>query len=173
MDAQLKELLTGYGKIAGIWFDGMWDRPNADWRLQQTYKLIHDLQPAALVGANHHLKPFPGEDFQMFEKDLRGTAPRASTRSRDRDAAARDVRDENNAWGSTCSTTQYKARRICPPARKAAGYDANLLSNVGPMPNGRIQPEFTTRLKEMASGSERTARRSMPPAGPVPPASGA
>jgi alpha-L-fucosidase len=45
MDAQLSELLTGYGKIAGIWFDGMWDKPEADWRLAQTYSLIHQLQP--------------------------------------------------------------------------------------------------------------------------------
>src|SRR5262245_15488322 len=63
MDAQLAELLTGYGPIGGIWFDGMWDKPQADWRLQQTYKLIHDLQPAALVGSNHHQAPIAGEDF--------------------------------------------------------------------------------------------------------------
>ncbi|HWB95764.1 MAG TPA: alpha-L-fucosidase, partial [Bryobacteraceae bacterium] len=72
MDAQLKELLTGYGEIGGIWFDGMWDKPDADWRLARTYGLIHSLQPAAMVGSNHHLKPFDGEDFQMFEKDLPG-----------------------------------------------------------------------------------------------------
>ena len=72
MDAQLTELLTGYGNIAGIWFDGMWDKPKADWRLMQTYSLIHRLQPAALVGSNHHLTPFDGEDIQMFEKDLPG-----------------------------------------------------------------------------------------------------
>ena len=72
MDNQLRELLTNYGDIAGIWFDGWWDKPTADWRLQQTYSLIHSLQPAALVGNNHHRKPFDGEDFQMFEKDLPG-----------------------------------------------------------------------------------------------------
>src|SRR5574341_1167572 len=38
MDGQLKELLTNYGPIGGIWFDGMWDKPQADWRLAQTYK---------------------------------------------------------------------------------------------------------------------------------------
>ena len=68
MDAQLRELLTNYGEVADIWFDGMWDKPNADWRLGTTYGLIHSLQPAALVGCNHHKAPFPGEDFQMFEQ---------------------------------------------------------------------------------------------------------
>ena len=72
MDGQLRELLTNYGEIGGVWFDGWWDKPTADWRLQKTYNLIHDLQPAALIGNNHHRKPFDGEDFQMFEKDLPG-----------------------------------------------------------------------------------------------------
>ena len=53
----------------------MWDKPDADWRLGRTYKLIHDLAPSAMVGSNHHIKPFPGEDFQMFEKGLPGKGP--------------------------------------------------------------------------------------------------
>ena len=72
MNAQLTELLTNYGDIGGIWFDGMWDKPDADWQLDRTYALIHRLQPGALIGSNHHKLPFPGEDFQMFEKDLPG-----------------------------------------------------------------------------------------------------
>ena len=48
MDSQLTELLSGYGPIGGIWFDGMWDKPDAEWRLPRTYALIHRLQPAAL-----------------------------------------------------------------------------------------------------------------------------
>ena len=68
----LLELLTGYGEIAGIWFDGMWDNPTADWRLMQTYSLIHQLQPAALDWKQSSCDPFDGEDFQMFEKDLPG-----------------------------------------------------------------------------------------------------
>ena len=48
MDAQLAELLTTYGDIAGIWFDGMWDKKDADWRLEKTYSLIHKLLIMAL-----------------------------------------------------------------------------------------------------------------------------
>ncbi len=100
MDAQLTELLTGYGEIGGIWFDGMWDKPNADWRLAKTYKLIHELQPAALVGSNHHLKPFPGEDFQMFEKDLPGhNTTGFNDKVGDRRPAPRDVRDDERLLG--------------------------------------------------------------------------
>lgn len=48
VDAQLAELLTTYGDIAGIWFDGMWDKKDADWRLEKTYSLIHKLLIMAL-----------------------------------------------------------------------------------------------------------------------------
>ena len=100
MDNQLRELLTGYGEIAGIWFDGWWDRPDANWHLDRTYGLIHSLQPAALIGNNHHRLPFPGEDFQMFEKDLPGhkTAD-FNTTSEVGQAAARDLRHHQQRVG--------------------------------------------------------------------------
>jgi alpha-L-fucosidase len=47
-DAQLKEILTQYGSIGGIWFDGWWDRKWQDWRLKDLC-LIHELQPACLI----------------------------------------------------------------------------------------------------------------------------
>ena len=136
MDAQLSELLTGYGEIGGIWFDGWWDKPNADWRLAKTYKLIHDLQPAALVGSNHHLKPFPGEDFQMFEKDLPGhnTAGFNDKVGDRRRCPSRCARRSTTPGASTRPTARYKSTQatIVQLLVKAAGYDANLLLNVGP-----------------------------------------
>ena len=73
MNNQLTELLTNYGPIGAIWFDGVWDQPeNFDWQLEEQYALIHRLQPACLVGNNHHRTPYEGEDFQMFERDLPG-----------------------------------------------------------------------------------------------------
>ena len=151
MDAQLKELLTNYGEIAGIWFDGWWDRPEADWRLDRTYKLIHDLQPGAMVGANHHRRPFPGEDFQMFEKDL----PGRNTAGFNKDSVIGDLPLEtcetmNGAWGFNLTDRRYKStRELIQYLVRASGFGANFLLNVGPMPNGKIQPEFTARLKEM------------------------
>ena len=73
MNNQLTELLTNYGPIGAIWFDGWWDKPFDEcWQLDKQYQLIHGLQPGCLVGNNHHQKPFAGEDFQMFERDLPG-----------------------------------------------------------------------------------------------------
>jgi alpha-L-fucosidase len=153
MDAQLKELLTNYGKIGGIWFDGMWDRPKADWRLQQTYKLIHDLQPQALVGSNHHLRPFDGEDFQMFEKDL----PGKNTSGFSKESVIGNLPLEtcetmNNSWGYNANDKKFKStRELLHYLVRAAGYNANFLLNVGPMPNGKIQPEFVAHLREMGA----------------------
>ena len=151
MDQQLSELLTGYGEVGGIWFDGWWDRPDADWRLGQTYGLIHKLQPAALVGANHHRKPFPGEDFQMFEKDL----PGHNTAGFNEDSELGSLPFEmcetiNNSWGYNKTDGRHKStKQLVQLLVRAAGYDANFLLNVGPRPDGTIQPEHASRLTEV------------------------
>lgn len=151
MDAQLTELLTGYGPIGGIWFDGMWDRPKADWKLSRTYDLIHKLQPGALVGSNHHLAPIAGEDFQMFEKDLpghntNGFAPEQKVG----DLPFETCETINNTWGFNLQDNAHKSKAdLIRYLVRASGYGANFLLNVGPMPDGRIQPEHQKLLKEM------------------------
>jgi alpha-L-fucosidase len=157
MDGQLKELLTNYGPIGGVWFDGMWDRPKAEWRFEQTYKLIHSLQPAALVGSNHHLKPFPGEDFQMFEKDLPGQKTAGfNAESEVGDLPLETCETINGAWGYNANDKRFKsAKDLIHYLVKAAGYNANFLLNVGPMPNGKIQPEFADRLKQVGAWLEK------------------
>lgn len=151
MNTQLTELLTNYGKIDGIWFDGWWDRPDADWQLDRTYKLIHDLQPAALVGNNHHHKPFPGEDFQMFERDLPGQNTAGYSGTSELGYLPPETCDTMNAsWGYKITDRSYKTtRQLVHYLVRAAGMDANLLLNVGPMPNGQIQPEFAERLRQI------------------------
>jgi alpha-L-fucosidase len=157
MDGQLKELLTNYGPIGGIWFDGMWDKPQADWRLAQTYKLIHDLQPATLVGSNHHKAPIPGEDFQMFEKDLPGhNTAGFNAESEVGDLPLETCETINGAWGYNASDKRFKSTRdLIHYLVRSAGYNANFLLNVGPMANGKIQPEFVDRLKQVGSWLEK------------------
>jgi alpha-L-fucosidase len=153
LDAQLRELLTSYGEVGGIWFDGWWDKPDADWRLTQTYERIHALQPQALIGNNHHRRPFPGEDFQMFERDLPGQKTAAfNDQSEVGDLPLEMCDTINHSWGYNKSDQSYKGtREIVQLLVRAAGHDANLLLNVGPRPDGTIQPEFGQRLREVGA----------------------
>ena len=32
LDKSIEILCTSYGKVGGFWFDGMWDKPDADWQ---------------------------------------------------------------------------------------------------------------------------------------------
>lgn len=52
MDIQLEELLTGYGEICEIWFDGSWDKNARDWNVPHIYDLVKKYQPDCAVGIN-------------------------------------------------------------------------------------------------------------------------
>lgn len=157
MDGQLRELLTNYGEIGGVWFDGMWDKPGADWHLARTYGMIHQLQPQALIGSNHHKNPVPGEDFQMFEKDLPGGHTTGFNPEQGVSALPLETAETmNNSWGFNITDDHYKSTAdLIRYLVRAAGMNANFLLNVGPMPNGEIQPEFVARLKEMGKWTQQ------------------
>src|SRR5215831_12816181 len=173
MDAQLTELLTNYGPIGGIWFDGMWDRPDADWRLSQTYALIHRLQPAALIIPNHHKAPLPGEDVQTFEQDLPGANTAGFNTTEIGALPTETSLTMNGSWGFNITDRNFKSvRQLVNTLVRAAGTGTNLLLNIGPRPDGTIDPEFVQRLQAMGqwlatNGKSIYGTR----AGPVPPRS--
>ena len=148
MNTQLTELLTQYGDIGGIWFDGMWDKPDADWRLDETYSLIHRLQPGALIGSNHHKLPFPGEDFMMFERDLPGENSMGFNNTEISDVVPLEMCETmNGSWGFNIIDQNYKSvKQLVQTMVRSAGFGGNFLLNTGPMPNGKIQPENVDTL---------------------------
>jgi alpha-L-fucosidase len=161
MKNQLTELLTNYGEISGIWFDGHWDQTapegatdrssKVDWHYTEIYGLIHHLQPQCLIGNNHHLTPFAGEDFQMFEKDLPGENKGGLSYQQVAQKMPLETCETiNNSWGFNITDTTYKTnKQLIDYLVKASGYGANFLLNIGPMPNGDIQTEFKERLAYM------------------------
>ena len=148
MNTQLSELLTQYGDIGGIWFDGMWDKPDADWKLAETYALIHKLQPGALIGSNHHKMPYPGEDFMMFERDLPGENSMGFNNTGVSDQVPLEMCETmNGSWGFNLVDQEYKSvKKLTQTMVRSAGYGANFLLNTGPMLNGEIQPENVDTL---------------------------
>lgn len=166
MKNQLTELLTNYGDVAGIWFDGHWDqldndhdkenKSKVDWHYDEIYQLIHTLQPQAMVGNNHHLKPLLGEDFQMFEKDLPGGNSTGFGGQAISQLPLETCETMNNSWGYSITDRSYKSTTsLIHYLIKAAAHGSNFLLNVGPMPDGQIQPEFQTRLAEMGNWLEK------------------
>lgn len=168
MKTQLRELLTNYGDLGGIWFDGHWDQKEwdgkqfgklkVDWHYDELYGLIHELQPHALVGNNHHIGVLPGEDFQMFEKDLPGKNTTGWGTAADQigDVPLEVCETINGSWGFNLQDRKHKSKKeLIQYLIKAAGYGSNLLLNVGPMPNGKIQPQHVTSLKEIGKWLEQ------------------
>ena len=153
MNAQLAELLGGgYGAPGGIWFDGMWDKPDADWKLDRAYGLIHRLQPAALVGNNHHHTPFAGEDFQMFEQDLPGENSAGFNKAGISDLPLETCETINHSWGYTRDDKDFKSTaQLIHLLVRAAGANANFLLNIGPTAEGKVQPEFVERLQAIGA----------------------
>ena len=155
MDTQLTELLTNYGQLGGIWFDGMWDKPDADWRLGQTYALIHRLQPAALIVPNHHKAPLAGEDVQTFEQDLPGANSAGFNTTQIGGLPLETSLTMNDSWGFNLTDHHYKStRELIHYLVRAAGAGANLLLNIGPRPDGTIPPEAVERLGELGKWLE-------------------
>jgi alpha-L-fucosidase len=153
---QLTELLTNYGEIGAIWFDGLWDHdqnPDFDWRLPEIYAHIHKLQPGCLIINNHHLAPIEGEDSQTFEKDLPGHNTTGFADEQTVGALPLETCETmNNSWGYNITDLNYKSEKeLIHYLVKTAGYNANLLLNVGPRPNGEFPDIAVERYKAMGN----------------------
>ena len=152
MNNQLTELLTHYGPIGAIWFDGVWDQADDfDWQLEEQYGLIHRLQPACLIGNNHHRTPYAGEDFQMFERDLPGENTAGFSEGQEVSVLPLETCETmNKTWGYNIEDQQYKSTKtLIQLLVRAAGKNANLLMNIGPQPNGELPAAAVQRMKEM------------------------
>lgn len=152
MKDQLTELLTGYGDVGAIWFDGLWDHDSDatpfDWKLPDIYSHIHNLRPGCLIGNNHHLTPFPGEDFQMFERDLPGENTTGWASDQTISMLPLEMcQTMNGMWGYKLEDQRYKSvETLIRLIVKAASKGSNLLLNVGPQPDGRLPEAAVERL---------------------------
>jgi len=163
MQLQLTELLTRYGPVALIWFDGL--------HHQEKYggirflELIRRLQPATLVNDRIGL---PG-DYQTPEQFILSGIPTKGVRFNAVDTNVQDKLKNNvpepedfQLW-ETCMTInntlaynshdhEYKsAQMLIRSLVEVASRGGNFQLNVGPQPDGLIQPEFQERLRAIGN----------------------
>ena len=154
MNKQLTELLSNYGKINAIWFDGWWDHDQDsipfNWELPEQYALIHRLQPACLIGNNHHQHPFEGEDIQIFERDVPGENKAGLSGQDISRLPLETCQTMNGMWGYKVKDQNYKtARELIQLLVRTSGKGANLLLNIGPQPDGSLPVVALNRLEEI------------------------
>lgn len=164
MNRQLTELLTRYGKIGAIWFDGWWDHERDsipfNWQLQQQYAMIHKLQPQCLIGNNHHVEPFEGEDIQIFERDLPGEnttgfSPTGKAAEISR-LPLETCQTMNGMWGYKVVDQDYKTpAELIRLLVNTSGKGANLLLNIGPQPNGELPVLALDRLRALGKWTDK------------------
>ena len=161
MQLQLTELLTRYGPVVLIWFDGLHEQQKYDG--QRFIELIRHLQPRTLVNDRIGV---PG-DYQTPEqfipkgiptKDLRFDAVNTSINEKLKSVVPKPEDFQlwetcmtiNNQWAYNANDRDFKsAQFLIRGLVEVASRGGNFLLNVGPRPDGTIQPEFQERLRAM------------------------
>ena len=135
LSGQITELLTEYGRIDVLWFDGGWERSAAQWGGRELIDLIHSLQPDILV--NDRLPGFG--DYETPEQFVPARPP---------GRAWETCMTMNESWGYNPTDTHYKsARQLIHSLCEVAGRGGNLLLNVSPRGDGTLPPEQIERLR--------------------------
>ncbi len=160
--AQIKELLTQYGPIQGMWLDpimGYYARPDL-FPIEQTYALIRSLQPGCLIcfkqGANGD------EDFVAPERTMQAhrrggeVGRRAWELNKGKPAEICDTL-QPRAWGydKRVDGKHRDADWVIRALEEAEKLNANLLLNTGPLPDGSIHPEDVKTLREIGKRLRR------------------
>lgn len=143
-------LCTNYGKIGGLWFDGNWSKPDADWKEDELYKTIRKHQPEAMIINNTglHQRGKAGNieiDSVTFE---RGLPEPINREGMEKYIAGEMCETVNEHWGIGYSDFNYKSpgyliESLCM-CRKAG---ANYLLNIGPEAQGSVHPYQRELLK--------------------------
>ncbi len=140
MHGQVRELLSNYGPISVIWFDGLGGSA-IDWDAEHLFPIIRQLQPNILINNRCGL---PG-DFDTPEQTVGSFQIFRAWES------CMTISAHNQwAWGGT--NDGVKSLATCLNLLvNCAGGDGNMLLNVGPRPDGIIDPEQANRLRDIGA----------------------
>ncbi|MGQ9487684.1 MAG: alpha-L-fucosidase [Armatimonadota bacterium] len=139
MKGQLRELLTNYGPIGVLWFDGGWEHNARELRSAEVNAFIRSLQPSILINDRNHLP----EDFSTPEQTIpAGALPGGRLWE--------TCMTINDTWGYAKNDTNWKSaedliRKLCDIAHKGG----NFLLNVGPTAEGTFPQPIVERLQRI------------------------
>lgn len=158
---QVRELLTNYGDIKGILFDGYWPNveqyflnpnkwhflPCGKWDLGNLYDMIHELQPGCVVTNNHHIAPLPGEDYQVFERSLPGKGKMAWQTRYVADCPRATWFTTHDSWSFRNDDFNFKSTgKLIELLMQTVAMNSIMFMNIGPNGNGEIISEERERL---------------------------
>ena len=137
LKGQLTELLTNYGPIDILWFDGNWERTPEDWHAAELRELIARLQPACIV--NDRL---PGQgDYATPEQGLPTRTPDGPWELCQTISNSWAYRPDDNAEKSAYTLACYLTRVV--------SRGGNYLLNIGPKGDGSLQEAEVAPLKAL------------------------
>ena len=137
-------LCTNYGKLGGFWFDGCWDKPNADWHENELYGIIRKYQPNAIIINNTGLS-HRGEkgNIELDAVTLEQGCPElVKNFNGDKYIASELCLTMNDHWGVSLSDFNYKSPcEIIEVLCESRKYGSNFLLNTGFEAQGKM-PEI-------------------------------
>jgi alpha-L-fucosidase len=144
---QVKELVTKYDP-AVLWFDGEWEHSNEDQRAFAIGKTLLGLKPTLLIN-DRLFKREPGYgDFGTPENYVPATGIRNPDGTPRLWEACYTM--NWNGWGYNRTETEFhSSSQLIRQLIEIVSKGGNLLLNVGPQPDGRIQADFVARLRRM------------------------
>lgn len=140
--ASVELLCKNYGKIGGIWFDGMWDKKDEDWEEDALYGMIRSYQKDAMIINNTGLGA-RGElghielDSVTFE---RGKPQPINLEESPKYIASEMCETLCDHWGYARQDFNYKSPAVLiQEITDCRRYGANMLLNIGPKGDGSLR----------------------------------
>ncbi len=152
MKGQLRELLTDFGDVAVVWFDGEWEHTLKDNNKEmEIYDFIRSIQPNALIN-DRLFERREGSPADLATPEQFVPATGVTGPNGEPVLWESCVTINNDSWGYNKYETEFKTTRdLIRMLVEVVSKGGNLLLNVGPTPDGRIQDEFVTRLNTIGA----------------------